>query len=45
MGLKTKWFKFREKIENAHILTPETYKAFDEFENKLKQTLKKFEKV
>lgn len=29
---KKEWFKFRDKIEQAHILTPETYKDFDEFQ-------------
>ena len=33
--VKAKWFKFRDKIEKAHILTPETYKEFDNFQKKV----------
>ena len=35
-SLINKWFNFRDKIENARILTPETYKLFDEFQKELK---------
>ena len=33
--VKDAYYNLREFIENAHILTPETYKKFDEFKTKL----------